>query len=263
MPEEILMERQVDWEIVAPNDAKLPFSGLGRFMPSQVQREQLLVESQRLRARVYLADGAISEGDVDSDGRYVCAGDDKAWHVLAIHKGVVVGSVRISVSIPPTEGIPELFQVGEALLRLPSERQSAFWDEINRFLKPKADPIDAILVPGGWAVHQTFRRTNVGVNLVISPFLVARLFRNPRGLSLGSERNSSHRILQFMGHQALHPSGEPAMFFDSHYKCFVGILSSLRDCYSSAFSERIEAFARLLSQVPCHGPDSLDHAGVR
>src|SRR5262245_32029367 len=46
---------------------------------------QLLAEMQRFRGRIYSADGAISAGELTSDGRHCLAVDEEAWNILSLN----------------------------------------------------------------------------------------------------------------------------------------------------------------------------------
>src|ERR1035438_2542373 len=50
-----------------------------------VWRQELLSDMQRLRGRVYLQDGAISEQDLTADGRHVQLIDEESWHLLILN----------------------------------------------------------------------------------------------------------------------------------------------------------------------------------
>src|SRR5438309_2132144 len=58
-------------------------------------RQELLADMQRLRGRIYLQDGAISQRDLMPDGRHVQPIDEKAWHLLIVNShDRVVGCTR-------------------------------------------------------------------------------------------------------------------------------------------------------------------------
>ena len=68
---------------LAPARGFVPLVGW-RIRHDDTHYRGLLHETQRLRGRVYLEDGAISEGQLTSDGRHWQQLDATSWHVLAL-----------------------------------------------------------------------------------------------------------------------------------------------------------------------------------
>src|SRR5579863_6792293 len=55
----------------------------------------LLAESQRLRGRIYLADGAVTVGELDKRERHIQPLDLRSWHLLTLGSlGRVIGCTR-------------------------------------------------------------------------------------------------------------------------------------------------------------------------
>src|SRR5579871_6041710 len=55
----------------------------------------LLSELQRLRGRIYLADGAVSPGELDPRERHIQSLDTRSWHLLTLGSlGRVIGCTR-------------------------------------------------------------------------------------------------------------------------------------------------------------------------
>src|SRR5579863_8372851 len=73
-----------------------PLRGAFRCVDDDVDwRNELLADMQRLRGRVYVQDGAISERDLTPDGRHVQQVDDESWHLLIVNPyNRVVGCTR-------------------------------------------------------------------------------------------------------------------------------------------------------------------------
>src|SRR5689334_7447702 len=67
----------------------------GRVVNDTSWRQELLRDMQRLRGRIYLQDGAISEQDLTADGRHVHPVDEDSWHLLILNPyNRVVGCTR-------------------------------------------------------------------------------------------------------------------------------------------------------------------------
>src|SRR5271166_5058685 len=58
-------------------------------------RRELLSDMQRLRGRVYLEDGAVSERELTADGKHIQPIDEESWHLLILNSSNrVVGCTR-------------------------------------------------------------------------------------------------------------------------------------------------------------------------
>lgn len=59
------------------------------------RRQELLQDMQRLRGRIYLQDGAITEDELTADGRHIQPIDEESWHLLILGpRDRVVGCTR-------------------------------------------------------------------------------------------------------------------------------------------------------------------------
>ena len=65
--------------------ARLAMPGGFRNVDADTSRyRHLLAQMQRLRGRVYVADGAIGPTDLTADGRHKLDVDEESWHVLSL-----------------------------------------------------------------------------------------------------------------------------------------------------------------------------------
>src|ERR1035438_5900811 len=80
--------------LLAPSGA--PLRGLFRHVDDDAEwHQELIADMQRLRGRIYLKDGAISEKELSSSGRHIQAIDAECWHLLIVKSnGFVVGCTR-------------------------------------------------------------------------------------------------------------------------------------------------------------------------
>src|SRR5579862_867172 len=87
--------RQHSFVLLAPDHE--PVTRLkGGLTFSKNLHSHLLSEMQRLRGRIYLADGALAAGDLDPWERHVHAADSGSWHLLTLGSmGRVIGCTRL------------------------------------------------------------------------------------------------------------------------------------------------------------------------
>src|SRR5579863_2931137 len=87
--------RQRSFVLLAPVNETLRPSLCGS-TGSPHLHSHLLSEMQRLRGRIYLADGALAAGDLDPWERHVQAADLRSWHLLTLGSmGRVIGCTRL------------------------------------------------------------------------------------------------------------------------------------------------------------------------
>jgi len=241
--------RSFHWLILVPH---LPSAHRVSLEQNGEDYIRYLGDLQRLRARIYLADGAIQHSSVDSEGRHNSTHDADSWHILAVDAAEdVVGCIRVSpVDIRSWKKRPRLRQIDEALARMPQEKHLAYRLEINKFLCTLAleSPMKNryVLVTGGWAIAEDWRSSALGLQLALAPYALGRLIDYCGGLFVASERNNSHRILSKLGNIALHPRQEKSMFFDSNYGCRVGFLGARHDGVRPHFLNQIDHLERSL-----------------
>src|SRR4051812_48880377 len=103
--------------ILAPSQASEPSSG--KIVGGLEQHNRLLAEIQKLRAAIYLGDGAIKEDQIHSSGRFIQHADDLSWHLLTVNQeGKVTAGIRYLAHRPHTSYFE--LQVSEAISHLPS-----------------------------------------------------------------------------------------------------------------------------------------------
>src|SRR6185437_13089647 len=85
------------------------------------QYDRYMRSMQKLRAKVYLHDGAIQASQVTPDGRYCTPGDEESWHLLLVNDQEEVGGcVRYLLH-------PNTVEFSDLLLRHSSLAQDRVW----------------------------------------------------------------------------------------------------------------------------------------
>jgi hypothetical protein len=210
----------------------------------------LLAEAQRLRGRVYLEDGAITQRDLTPDGRFIQLTDDQSWHVLTVNEvGDVVACIRCTFH---SEGVSfsDLSVRGSALATHPqwgSRLQEAVERELT-WARRRGMEFAEI---GGWALDESVRYTTEAPKLIFSVFALAQLFRNGSvGISTATTRHHSSTMLRRAGGQPLSLEGEslPA-YFDPHYGCEMEILRFDSSNFSPKYRSLVEDLRQNLSET--------------
>src|SRR5580698_8502641 len=77
---------QTHFAILPPRGLAVP-SVFRNITVDSWRHHDLLGRMQRLRGRVYGADGAIHPTDLTADGRHKVSVDERSWHVLSLDAG--------------------------------------------------------------------------------------------------------------------------------------------------------------------------------
>ena len=179
---------------------------------------------QRLRGRIYLQDGAITTGDLTSDGRHVQSMDDESWHLLILSStNRVMGCTRY-LQHPATTPFDSLRVRTAALAR--SER----WSEpLRRSVERELDTARkngfSYVEVGGWAIDEAVRGSADALRSVLFTFAWSQVIGGCLGLSMATQRNGSAAILRRIGGRPLEWGGQQLPpYFDPHYGCEMEVL---------------------------------------
>jgi hypothetical protein len=235
--------------VLAPFDAYLPTS-FNRVVRNPSRHAVLLSELQRLRGRVYLEDGAIHHSELTSDGRFVQAIDDSAWHLVRVNeRGDVCGCARY-MAYPR-----DLSFEDTGVSRTPLSRsgewagslQTAMESEIALARRLRVDYVEV----GGWALAPELRCSSEALRIALGTFSLARLLGGCIGVTTATKRHCSASILRRIGGQSLMSQGiEIPTYFDPRFNCEMELLRFDSERPNPRFERWIEELKDYLSGVP-------------
>ena len=214
---------QTRFAILPPS--KLAAPGVFRNVDANNRRHRdLMAGMQRLRGRVYGADGAIRPAELTSDGRHKLNIDERSWHVLSLDSlGEVVACLRYleeshasgfnalrvrhaALACCPVQG-PRFRRAVEMEMQL-ARRNSLGFGEV-----------------GGWAVAEEYRWTTESLRIVLATYGLLELLGSCVGVATATFRHRSAVILQRIGLSALRADGdEIPPYHDPQYGCLMQIL---------------------------------------
>jgi hypothetical protein len=205
--------------------ARAPVPSLGwRIRHDDNHYRDLLCGAQRLRGRTYLEDGAISEGQLTSDGRHWQALDATSWHLLALdHQQQVCGCTRYS-HYSSSVGFQDLGVRTSEIARSEvwgGALRSAVETEVQRARRRGI----AFAEVGGWAISQEKRFTAEALRIALATYGLAQLLGGSVGLTTATVRHHSAQILRRIGGRPL-AAGEAELppYYDSQYQCQMEVL---------------------------------------
>lgn len=235
--------------LLAPSSTAVPPSFRG-VQADADGHAHLLAEVQRLRGRVYLADGAITESQLTVDGRHVQAADACSWHVVMLSPdGRVTGCARYQEHAPGTP--PEALGVWRSALA-----RDAHWHEHLRAAVCAEMEIArqrgvAFVELGGWAVAEECRGTSQALDIALSTFALSGRIGGAIGLTTATVRHASSRMLRKLGGRPLVDAGmELPAYHDAQYECMMEILRFDSDAPGSRFAMLLHDRANTLETLP-------------
>lgn len=208
--------------LLAPDGAYVPPS-LQYANVDEGQHESLLGAVQRLRAKVYLEDGAIAPWQL-SEGRHIQGIDERSWHMLVMgDKDTVLGCVRYTshqtCTSPFQLGILNAALTGDDVWAERLERALG-----NELLEAKRRAVDYAEI-GGWAITPELRGTTEALRMALSVYALGSLFGGALGITTATTRHNSSSILRRIGGQSLVVDGATLpTYFDPKYQCYMEIL---------------------------------------
>jgi hypothetical protein len=187
-------------------------------------RDELLSDMQRLRGRVYVEDGAISQQDLTSDGRHVQPIDEVSWHLLILNRyDRVVGCTRYLQHHPSTSF--NRLRVRTAALARSEQWSHRLRRAVESELEIARHNGFSFVEVGGWALDASVRGTSDAVRSVLFTFAWSQVIGGCLGLSMATHRNGSASILRRIGGHPLECDGEALPpYYDPQYKCEMEVI---------------------------------------
>ncbi|HEY4361363.1 MAG TPA: hypothetical protein VGN17_10350 [Bryobacteraceae bacterium] len=191
---------------------------------SSWRHEQLLRGMQRLRAKLYLEDGAIRPADICADGSHRHPDDMRAWHLLSLSStGEVRGCARY-LAHPNTVAFAQL-GVRSAALSRSGDWGLALRAAIDAEVRQaKARGISFVEV-GGWALDPAARNTREALRIALGAYSLARVLGGCIGITTATVRHCSAAILRRIGGRPLRNRAvELPSYYDPQYSCDMEVL---------------------------------------
>jgi hypothetical protein len=241
--------RRRSFVLLAPVDEPLTRFG-GAFTFSRNLHSHLLSEMQRLRGRVYLADGALAVRDLDPWERHVQDADSKSWHLLTLDStGCVIGCTRLRrYSSPVAWG---QLAVRQAPIAQSDEWGSRFRASIDAELAAAQWAGFSYVEVGGWALEKEIRGTFMALKTVLATYAWSQLLGGALGITMATERNQSAAILRRLGGRPLAWDGvELPPYYDDRYRCQMEVLRFDSREANPKYSVMLEEIREQLANVP-------------
>ena len=251
------------FQLIAPAKTTIaPFTGA--VTRDGDKHRSYLSSLQRLRARVYLEDGAIPRAQVDSSGRFAMHQDEDCWHFLLVDANhEVVGCVRY-LTHSPEVAFEDLWVSQSPIVQDPfsGPRLRRAIEADLCWLKDRNLGFAEV---GGWTLHPGYRHTRAALDLILGSFSWSNLVGVGIGCATATVRNNSSGILRRIGGTSYESDGsELPRYYDGSYGCFMEVLRFHFGRFDSRFQKLVEDIRmRLVNQstvqnAPHCGDDASD-----
>lgn len=209
----------------------------------------LLKQTQELRGRVYLAEGAIERWQL-SEGRHELDVDESSWHILLIDQQHRVCGCARYLEYSSWARFRDLGVFDSAIAR------SEEWGtRLRRSIEQELQLARSLQLPfvelGGWALTEEIRATAEAVRMALLTYGLSQALGGGVGISTATKRNSSSSILRKIGGRSLGAEGvEIPAYYDPHYRCEMEVLKFYSWLPNPKYAEWIEAARLDVSRVP-------------
>lgn len=207
-----------------------------------VRNDRYIHSMQKLRANVYLDDGAIQPSQLTSEGRYCVPGDEESWHFLLLDdQEEVAGCVRYLLH-------PNTVEFSDLLLQYSPLAHHPVWKAHLRAavaadLKEARAHNLGYAELGGWALAKKYRGTTAALKILLGSYAWGRLIGGCICSCTATVRNHSASILRRIGGVSLKSETvELPRYDDPLYGCSMEVLRF----DSRAAPARYEAIIRSL-----------------
>jgi len=239
--------------LLAPSHIERPGT-LSKAVSDSGAHARLLAEAQRLRGRLYLADGAIKPWQLTPDARHLQPADRSSFHLLSLDSGGHVAACTRYMQHSPSVKFSDLDlsrtplatdSTSGPLLRNAVEGEMARARELNY----------GFVEMGGWAITEALRCSTEAVRMVVTIYALGRLMGGALGVSTATTRHGSSSILKRLGASSMVDGNDSAgTYFDSNFECEMELLRFNSDRPNAKYEEAIQRCQNILAQTTIIAP---------
>jgi hypothetical protein len=219
---------------------------------------RLLAEAQRLRGRIYLADGAIERHQLTASGRHVQWADERSFHLLYLDNGGRVTGCTRYLPHHNTIGFSKL-GVADTPLAEDRRRRPVLERAVEAELVRARGLGYGYVEIGGWVIAEDVRCTCDAVRMVVTMYALGRMLGGALGISTVTKRHASSSILRRLGGAPL-TDGETEVspYYDPKYRCEMEILRFDSDRPSEFYERAVRRCQTALTRTPFLAPEIED-----
>lgn len=212
-------------------------------------RTRLLHDMQRMRGRVYLADGAVTPAQLSADGRHRTAQDDRSWHILTRDQAGQVTACGWYLEHLRDVRVEDL-RVRHCPLAQNIEWRSRVWRAVDQDITRARNSGLGYVEVGGWAAAKVGSIAIDGLLLALAGYSLSRLRGGAIGLTTATVRHCSSTILRRMGGSRLEidDTSIPS-YYDPQYGCDMELLRFDSRSPNPSYEELINRLSDRLSEV--------------
>jgi hypothetical protein len=214
------------------------------------RHDELLAQMQRVRGRIYAADGAIRPQELTADGRHKVPVDELSWHVLSLDgDGRVCACLRY-LEEKSARGFDDLWVRHSAL----AHSQTLGW-KFRRAVEAEMVRARQLQLGfgevGGWAVAEERRGTLEPLRIILATYGLLELLGGCAGIATATFRHCSAAILRRIGLASLLTGGaELPPYYDPRYGCKMQVLRFDSRFPNPKYRDWVVQLSSLLTTAP-------------
>jgi len=234
--------------LVAPPAAAIPTS-FRNVLVAPDQHVRLVREVQRMRASVYLEDGALDRRQLSAEGLHRTPEDQRSWHLLFMNHNRQVSACVWYLQHQMDASFGDL-RVRRCPLARNEGWSAKLWHAVEcELARARRDNLCYAEV-GGWAVAPESRCTSEGLLLALAAYSLGRRMGGALGITMATVRHSSSAILRRVGGSCLYSGAdEIPSYYDPSYRCTMELLRFDSRQPSAKYASLIMTLTQKLTEV--------------
>jgi hypothetical protein len=247
------------FQLLAPSGTP-PSKVSGRIGSHPDSFDHYLSSLQKLRARTYLADGAIGPRQLDEQGRFRMHGDEDSWHFLLIDSDdEAVGCVRY-LSHSPFASFDDL-SISHCPMAADLVWGSKFRGALEADLAFARENLLTFVEVGGWAIETAYRHTRAALEVLLASFAWARMIGGAIGCCTATFRNNSALMLRRIGGTSIEYNNEAIPpYEDAGYGCMMEVLRFRFQNFDPRFQKMVDDIYNRIAEQPTIAASLEDEA---
>jgi hypothetical protein len=214
-----------------------------------IWHEVLLNQMQRLRGKLYLADGDIERWQLTVDERHYQPADDVSWHLLTLDDALVTGCARLHVHTRQVSfsdlGVSRCAQAHSSIWGLPLR------NSVTRDLEFARNEGLRFVEAGGWALVPELRSTTEALRIALGSYAFGEALGRSLGPCTATHNHNSSGILRRLGATSFFwENCEIPFYYDPTYRCEMEVIRFDSGSPNPRFRSLIDRLRTELQSTP-------------
>lgn len=214
-----------------------------------VRHEELIQETQALRGKIYLEEGAVRRDQLSAQGLHRTPEDDRSWHLLMVDDHQRVTACAWYLQHHRTVE-PEHLRVRNTPLAT-NQWRDILWKGVSAEITRARREFLRYVEVGGWAVAKEGRGMSEGLVIALAGYSLGQISGGCLGITTATVRHCSSAILRKLGGAPLDADGvDVPSYYDPKYDCAMEILRFDSRRPSAKYSPLVDSLRQVMADIP-------------